>query len=136
MSTRSGILAWRIPWTEEPDELQFMGLQSQTRLTLFCSPKWLYQFIFPPTVQKSPFFFTPSPACVICRHLTDGHSDQCEVIPHYSFDLHQRGCASFHVPSGYLSAFFREMSIQVFSIGIFFFNLKKFFFHLFLLVRG
>ena len=27
MSTHSSILAWRIPWTEEPDGLQFMGLQ-------------------------------------------------------------------------------------------------------------
>ena len=24
MATHSGILAWRIPWTEEPDELQSM----------------------------------------------------------------------------------------------------------------
>ena len=27
MATRSSILAWRIPWTEEPDGLQFMELQ-------------------------------------------------------------------------------------------------------------
>ena len=27
MATHSSILAWRIPWTEEPDVLQFMGLQ-------------------------------------------------------------------------------------------------------------
>ena len=27
MTTYSSILAWRIPWTEEPDELQPMGLQ-------------------------------------------------------------------------------------------------------------
>ena len=27
MATRSSILAWRIPWTEEPDGLQFMGVQ-------------------------------------------------------------------------------------------------------------
>ena len=27
MSTHSSILAWRIPWTEEPDGLQSMGLQ-------------------------------------------------------------------------------------------------------------
>ena len=27
MSTRSSILAWRIPWTEEPGGLQFIGLQ-------------------------------------------------------------------------------------------------------------
>ena len=25
MATHSGILAWRIPWTEEPDGLQTMG---------------------------------------------------------------------------------------------------------------
>ena len=25
MATHSNILAWRIPWTEEPGELQFMG---------------------------------------------------------------------------------------------------------------
>ena len=25
METHSSILAWRIPWTEEPDRLQFMG---------------------------------------------------------------------------------------------------------------
>ena len=25
MATRSSILAWRVPWTEEPDGLQSMG---------------------------------------------------------------------------------------------------------------
>ena len=27
MATHSNILAWRIPWTEEPSELQSMGSQ-------------------------------------------------------------------------------------------------------------
>ena len=27
MATHSGILAWRIPWTEESGKLQSMGLQ-------------------------------------------------------------------------------------------------------------
>ena len=27
MATHSSILVWRIPWTEEPGGLQFMGLQ-------------------------------------------------------------------------------------------------------------
>ena len=27
MATHSGILIWRIPWTEEPGGLQFMGSQ-------------------------------------------------------------------------------------------------------------
>ena len=31
MATHSSILAWRIPWTEEPGELQSMWPQSQTR---------------------------------------------------------------------------------------------------------
>ena len=32
MATRSSILAWRVPWTEEPVGLQIMGSQkSQTR---------------------------------------------------------------------------------------------------------
>ena len=30
MATHSDILAWKIPWTEEPGKLQSMGLQSQT----------------------------------------------------------------------------------------------------------
>ena len=38
----SSILAWRIPWTEEPSRLQSMGSQSRTRL------KWL-------NTQHSPF---------------------------------------------------------------------------------
>ena len=33
MATHSSILAWRIPWTEEPCRLQSMVLQSQTRLS-------------------------------------------------------------------------------------------------------
>ena len=32
MATDSSILAWAIPWTEEPGGLQSMGLQSQTQL--------------------------------------------------------------------------------------------------------
>ena len=30
MATHSNILAWEIPWTEEPGGLQFMGLQRVT----------------------------------------------------------------------------------------------------------
>ena len=33
IATHSNILAWRIPWTEEPEGLQLMGSQSQTQLT-------------------------------------------------------------------------------------------------------
>ena len=33
MTIHSSILAWEIPWTEEPGGLQSMGSQSQTRLS-------------------------------------------------------------------------------------------------------
>ena len=32
MAIHSNILAWRIPWTEEPGSLQFTVLQSRTQL--------------------------------------------------------------------------------------------------------
>ena len=33
MATNSSILAWEIPWTEEPDRLQSMGSKSRTQLS-------------------------------------------------------------------------------------------------------
>ena len=33
MTTHSNILAWKIPWMEEPGRLQSMESQSQTRLS-------------------------------------------------------------------------------------------------------
>ena len=46
MATHPSILAWRIPWTEEPDGLQSVGLQkSQTQLNvlayLYCDREFL-----------------------------------------------------------------------------------------------
>ena len=35
MAIHFSILAWKIPWTEEPGRLQLMGSQSQTRLSDF-----------------------------------------------------------------------------------------------------
>ena len=32
-----------------------------------CSPWWLYQFTFPPTVQDGSLLATPSPAFIVCR---------------------------------------------------------------------
>ena len=37
ITTHSSILAWKIPWTEEPGRLQSMGLRSRTRLSDFRS---------------------------------------------------------------------------------------------------
>ena len=35
MATHSSILAWKIPWMEEPGRLQSMGSQSRTQLSNF-----------------------------------------------------------------------------------------------------
>ena len=43
MATYSRILAWRIPWTEEPGELQSMGLQ---RVRHICATNTKYHFIW------------------------------------------------------------------------------------------
>ena len=53
----------------------------------YCYPQWLYQFIFPPTVQEGSLFSTPSPSFIVCRFFDDGHSNQYKLIPHCSFDL-------------------------------------------------
>ena len=48
MATHSSILAWRIPWTEEPDRLQSMGshrvghdwvTNTHTQITILCESK-------------------------------------------------------------------------------------------------
>ena len=49
MATHSSILAWRIPWTEEPGGLQSTGSQSWTRLRDF-------------TLTHSAYTSTPNPS--------------------------------------------------------------------------
>ena len=47
MATHSSILAWRIPWTEEPGQLEFLDSQSldtTEQLSLFISfYKWSHE---------------------------------------------------------------------------------------------
>ena len=47
MATHSGILAWRIPWIEEPGRLPSMGSQRDTikQLTLHFQNKYTHVFI-------------------------------------------------------------------------------------------
>ena len=40
MATHSSILAWRIPWTEEPDGLQSVGLQKVRHGLNIISPEY------------------------------------------------------------------------------------------------
>ena len=47
---------------------------------LYCSPQWLHQFTFPPTVWEGYFFPIPSPAFTICRLFDDGHSNKYHMM--------------------------------------------------------
>ena len=40
MAIHSSILAWKIPWTEEPGGLQSMGSKSRTRLSDYTTNKF------------------------------------------------------------------------------------------------
>ena len=75
MATHPRILAWRIPWTEEPGELQSRGLQSQTRLKRLS------------TCTESP------------------HSQFSHILRGWSFSLQVWAAALQHVSLGTYSAF-------------------------------
>ena len=62
-------------------------IPSFLRKSTCCLPQWLSQFTFPPKVQECFLFSIPFPAFIVCRLCDVGHSDQCEVISHYTFDL-------------------------------------------------
>ena len=56
MATRSSILAWRIPWTEEPSGLQAMGLQRvglEANIFTFFS----FQSTFQNKIEQDRFLF-------------------------------------------------------------------------------
>ena len=44
--------------------------------------------IYIPTNSARAFPFLHTLSAFVCRLFDDGHSDQCDVISHFSFDLH------------------------------------------------
>ena len=56
MATHFGILAWKIPWMEEPGRLQSMGLQT-VRHNLATSLSF-YSFFWRRKWQPTPMFLT------------------------------------------------------------------------------
>ena len=59
MATHSSILAWRIPWTQEPGGLQSTGSQSRTRLSDFTYLLWgpIQAFLHTPHLSFLPTFY-------------------------------------------------------------------------------
>ena len=57
MATHSSILAWEIPWTEEPGGLQSMGLRkSWTPLSNFTASTTVYIYLYLYIANFSPWF--------------------------------------------------------------------------------
>ena len=57
MSSHSSILVWGIPWTEDPGGLQFMELQSWTRLSTLAEVLKQKAFSFPPQPLTMCYIF-------------------------------------------------------------------------------
>ena len=82
MATHSSILAWRIPWTEEPSR-RFMEPQRVRH-------DWVTEYThtnYNPTKEGS-LFSTSSPTFVVYGIFDDSHSHRCEANSHCAFDLH------------------------------------------------
>ena len=82
LTTPSSILAWKIPWTEEPGMLQSMGSQSWARLSIhiivLCLIFFLISILFatmaapftaPPSVLGLPFLHILANICYLCSFL-------------------------------------------------------------------
>ena len=74
MATHSSILAWRIPWTEEPGWLQSRVVKTWTQLKCLSSNQALMS-VFPPALANvNPFIshLLPDPFQVIVGTSTIG----------------------------------------------------------------
>ena len=57
MAPHSSVLAWRIPWTEEPGGLQCMGSQSRTHLSVFTFSLSLFILVVPIYIPTNSHLF-------------------------------------------------------------------------------
>ena len=74
MAPHSSTLAWKIPWTEEPGGLQFMGLQSRTWLSAHTVEHALLLFshVHLPEFAQSRWWWVnmmPSNHLIVCHSL-------------------------------------------------------------------
>ena len=133
MAAHSSILAWRIPWTEEPGGLQSIRSQrvghdwsdwahmhthgsfmSKFEELLNCFPQWLYHF----TITPAMFYFLHSlvNTCYFLSYFSHICGDK--MASYCGFDIHfpdSKWWASFHVPAGHLNICFGEMTIHILS---------------------
>ena len=74
MANHSSILAWRIPWTEEPGGLQSNSVQSFSRIRLFATP-WIaaHQASLSITIFRSSLRLKPIQSVMPSSHLILSH---------------------------------------------------------------
>ena len=91
MATHSSILAWEIPWTEEPGRLQSVGSQSWTQLKQLARTAWMSCSSKAYNVTDSTLFsaarinhlsqLVHSPSCIgIARGRLCGHKCTCKAL--------------------------------------------------------
>ena len=95
MATHSSTLAWKIPWTEEPNRLQSMGSQrvqhdwatwkkkkknNSSSIFNCLRISIVFSIMTSLWVYKGSLFSTPSPIIAVCCLWDNSQSDRCEVI--------------------------------------------------------
>ena len=114
MATHSSILAWRIPWTEDPDRLQSMGSQ-RVRHNWATSLSFLH---WGGTILHSHDQSMRVPVHSITKDyvvkpLTFCQSDKWEIVSHFSFNLYfsyyEWGWIFFHILKSF---FFSEKCLD------------------------
>ena len=119
MAIYSSILAWRLPWTEEPGGPQSMGSQRRTRLS-----EWEYTH----TLSQTPSC-PPSPAFLTSRGLSRGLSLNPKNSQHALHTSTMRGllrdCASIPMTRWWMFFFMTWLSIAICFITQFSRNQEK-----------
>ena len=84
MATHSSVLAWRISWTEEPDGLQSIGLQSWTQLSnLYLTSHYIFlPHLLYPFLCWWTFRLLPCLGC--CKQCFSEHWGAC-IFLNYGF---------------------------------------------------
>ena len=89
MATHCSILAWKIPWTEEPSRLQFMGSQNRTQLGNSAHCRWslrrraqesLTLWVVSCFLEtRDSWALVKASVWVMCLAPTAGHGRQCSI---------------------------------------------------------
>ena len=89
IATHCSILAWKIPWTEEPSRLQFMGSQNRTQLGNSAHCRWslrrraqesLTLWVVSCFLEtRDSWALVKASVWVMCLAPTAGHGRQCSI---------------------------------------------------------